>query len=115
MNKTKLLVLLFLLSPFIYSRAQDCSVEKAEIKGSYSGDCKKGKANGKGKAAGTDSYEGDFRAGLPDGNGTYKWSNGNEYTGAFAKGLKEGRGTLVYKKLMEATVSSRDFGRRICM
>jgi hypothetical protein len=98
MNKTKLLILLFALSPFIYSSAQDCSVDKAEIKGTYSGDCKKGKANGKGKAAGTDTYEGDFRAGLPEGNGTYKWSNGNEYTGEFAKGLKEGKGTLVYKK-----------------
>jgi hypothetical protein len=98
MNKTKLLVLLFLLSSFIYSGAQDCTVDKAELKGSYSGDCKKGKANGKGKAIGADSYEGDFRAGLPDGNGTYKWSNGSEYTGAFVKGFKEGKGTLVYKK-----------------
>lgn len=98
MNKTKLLVFIFVLSPFIYSQAQNCSVDKAEINGTYSGDCKKGKANGKGKATGTDTYEGDFRAGLPDGSGTYKWSNGNEYTGEFVKGLKEGKGTLLYKK-----------------
>lgn len=98
MKKTNLLTLLFSVSFFVYSHAQDCSVEKPELKGSYSGDCKKGKANGKGKASGTDTYEGDFRAGLPDGNGTYTWSNGNEYTGAFAKGLKEGKGKLTYKR-----------------
>lgn len=78
--------------------AQDCAVEKAELKGTYTGDCKKGKATGKGKAVGTDTYEGGFAAGLPEGKGTYRWSNGNEFTGEFVKGLKQGKGKLTYKR-----------------
>jgi len=89
----------FFFSIFISSKifAQDCLVEPASIKGTYTGDCKKGKANGKGKSVGTDSYEGDFRAGLPEGNGTYTWSNGNVFTGQFVKGLKQGKGKLFMK------------------
>ncbi len=87
--------------PTLISSAQDCAVEKAELKGTYTGDCKKGKAHGKGKATGTDTYEGNFSAGLPDGNGTYRWSNGNEFTGEFSKGLKQGKGKLIYKRLNE--------------
>lgn len=78
--------------------AQECMVSKAELKGSYTGDCRKGKADGKGKATGTDSYEGDFRAGFPEGTGVYRWSNGNEFAGGFRKGLKEGKGKLTYKR-----------------
>lgn len=79
--------------------AQDCGVEKAELKGTYTGDCKKGKANGKGKATGKDSYEGDFKSGLPEGEGVYKWQNGNEFMGYFVKGMKEGKGKLIYKRV----------------
>jgi hypothetical protein len=78
--------------------AQDCTVAKIEIKGTYTGDCKKGLANGKGKSVGTDSYEGSFRSGLPEGYGTYRWSNGSEYTGEFSKGLKQGKGKLLIKR-----------------
>jgi hypothetical protein len=100
MNKTLFSLIhvsLFLCLPFNNIKAQDCSVEKAELKGKYTGDCKKGKASGKGKAIGTDTYEGDFLAGYPDGNGTYRWTNGSEYTGEFSKGLKQGKGKLLYK------------------
>ena len=34
------------------------------LKGTYTGECKKGKANGRGKAVGTDTYEGFFKTGL---------------------------------------------------
>ena len=78
--------------------AQDCLVDIESLKGTYTGECKKGKANGKGKAAGIDRYEGDFKAGLPDGTGTYRWSNGNEFTGEFVKGLKQGKGKLTWKR-----------------
>jgi hypothetical protein len=81
---------------FLFS--QECIVEKGSLKGTYTGDCKNGKANGKGKAAGTDTYEGEFKSGLPDGQGTYIWSNGNKYMGKFVKGLKEGKGALIYKR-----------------
>lgn len=78
--------------------SQDCSVEMQSLKGNYSGECKKGKANGKGKAVGTDIYEGQFKSGLPDGEGIYLWSGGNRYNGGFVSGLKEGVGTMLYKR-----------------
>lgn len=78
--------------------SQDCSVLKESLKGSYTGDCKKGKASGKGKAVGTDSYEGEFRSGLPDGDGTYTWKNGDVYTGHFIKGMMDGKGQFVFKR-----------------
>jgi hypothetical protein len=88
--------LFFLVSLFCYS--QECKVEKESIAFEYSGQCKKGKAHGKGKASGIDSYEGEFKNGLPDGEGTYKWSNGDRYAGNFVKGFREGKGEMRYKR-----------------
>lgn len=51
-----------------------------------------------GKAVGTDTYEGEFRAGLPDEQGIYTWSNGNTRTGKFVKGLREGKGNAIFKR-----------------
>jgi hypothetical protein len=90
------LIALFFVSSFVWS--QECAVEKETLKGTYTGDCKNGKAHGKGKAAGTDMYEGEFRSGWPDGQGTYTWSNGSSYVGKFSKGLREGKGTMIYKR-----------------
>lgn len=87
---------LFFISSYIFS--QDCLVEYDSLKGTYTGDCKKGKANGHGKAVGTDAYEGEFKSGLPAGEGTYTWKNGNVYKGKFEKGLKEGKGVMTYKR-----------------
>ena len=86
--------------------SQTCKVLKAEICGIYTGECKKGKAAGKGKATGTDSYDGDFVAGLPHGKGTYTWANGNVFNGEFLNGKKEGKGILVIKRenLKDSTV-----------
>lgn len=75
--------------------AQDCSVLLKSIDKSYSGECKKGKANGNGHAVGKDSYKGEFKKGYPEGNGVYTWENGSVYTGEFKKGKKEGKGTLI--------------------
>jgi hypothetical protein len=91
----------FFISAIIYSTfllSQECAVEKESLKGTYTGDCKNGRANGRGKAVGTDTYEGEFKSGLPDGQGTYIWNNGSSYTGKFAKGFKDGKGTMVYKR-----------------
>ena len=74
-----------------------CEVLLDEIKGTYDGGCKKGKADGFGKAVGTDTYEGEFKKGLPHGKGTYTWAGGNVYTGMFKKGKKEGEGKLILK------------------
>lgn len=92
------LIILPVLFNSNYVFSQECSVEKAELKGVYTGDCKKGKANGKGKAVGTDTYEGDFKSGLPDGEGIYTFKNGNVYKGHFSKGLLDGKGTFAYKR-----------------
>ncbi|MDH5398616.1 MAG: hypothetical protein OEX02_10735 [Cyclobacteriaceae bacterium] len=82
---------------FIASQAQsDCNVLLKELEGKYDGECKKGLANGSGKAEGTDSFVGEFKKGLPHGTGTYTWANGDVYQGEFEKGLKEGAGELKY-------------------
>jgi hypothetical protein len=77
--------------------SQTCEVDLQAIQGVYEGDCRKGKANGFGKSVGKDTYEGKFKAGLPDGDGVYTWSNGNSYTGHFSQGIKDGTGTMTYK------------------
>jgi hypothetical protein len=90
---------ILLLAPgeMVFSQAKsDCKVLLESLAGSYEGDCKKGLANGKGKAIGKDSYEGEFKKGFPEGKGVYTWSNGDVYSGSFKKGLKQGDGKLVY-------------------
>lgn len=89
--------------------AQDCAVEKESLKGTYTGDCKKGKANGKGKAVGADTYEGEFKNGLPDGQGTYTYSNGNVFKGSFSKGLKQGEGSMTYKRTGKSDSTIKGF------
>jgi hypothetical protein len=76
--------------------AQNCVVTPDSLNGTYTGNCKNGKASGKGKAVGAHTYEGEFKSGLPDGNGIYTWNNGNFYEGSFVKGLKEGHGKMTY-------------------
>lgn len=96
MKKSVGILAFILFSTPVFS--QSCVVEMKLLKGTYTGDCKKGKANGKGKAVGTDTYEGEFKSGWPEGEGIYSWGSGNRFSGLFAGGLKEGKGILVYKK-----------------
>ncbi|WP_435315441.1 hypothetical protein [Cellulophaga fucicola] len=97
MRKVILLCLLLVVSA-IKLNAQDCKVNLKSINETYIGDCKKGKADGNGKASGIDSYEGEFKKGYPDGNGTYTWGNGDVFKGIWKKGKKNGEGTLVQNK-----------------
>lgn len=92
----KLPTLLLFLFSFVQIHAQDteCKVLADSLKGTYTGDCKNGKANGTGKAVGIHTYEGDFKNGLPEGKGKYTWANGDYYYGGWKKGLKEGKGEL---------------------
>ena len=91
------LIFTLLVTGHLYIYAQDCTVDMEQLKGTYTGECKKGKAHGEGKAVGTDTYEGLFKSGVPDGEGFYTWSNGNTFKGSFAKGLKNGEGVMTYK------------------
>lgn len=104
MKSKKLATNIFILMFFIFhcsttSAQQDCEVSVSSLVGSYTGDCKGGKANGKGKAIGKDSYEGNFKNGYPDGEGIYKYQNGNFYSGSFSKGLMQGKGEFHYLNL----------------
>ena len=89
-------IALLFLSFTAYS--QTCEVDKESLKGTYNGDCKKNKAHGKGKAVGVDTYEGEFKNGIPDGDGTYTWSNKNVFEGKYLKGLREGKGKMTIKR-----------------
>lgn len=88
-----LVCILFILSS-VNLLAQPCSVNVDSLKGQYIGDCKKGKANGKGTATGVDTYTGEFKNGYPDGYGKYTWKNGSRYDGYWKSGLFDGQGTL---------------------
>ncbi len=45
-----------------------------------------------GPAAG--AYTGETRAGVPHGQGTYRWPDGSRYTGSWVNGVREGPGTF---------------------
>ena len=102
MTKTVLLKLkasgIALLFFSLTTYSQNCEVDKESLKGIYTGDCKKNKAHGKGKAVGIDTYEGEFKNGVPDGHGTYTWGNKNTFEGKFIKGLREGKGKMTMKR-----------------
>lgn len=95
-----LTVVLFATTP---APVDDCKVLLESIAKTYEGDCKKGLANGTGKATGIDTYEGEFKKGLPHGTGTYTWENGNVFKGEWSKGVKDGEGELT---LADGTVET---------
>ena len=96
MKKIILIATVFLMF-FLIGHSQDITgpVLKKELAGKYEGDQKKGLANGKGTATGTDTYTGEFQKGLPDGIGVYTDNLGNVYKGSFRFGLKEGKGEFI--------------------
>jgi hypothetical protein len=97
-NPTKIILcLIFSWVGYNLTAQEQCMVLKPEIAGKYTGKCKDGLANGKGKAVGQDTYIGQFSKGLPQGTGTYTWANGDSYTGYWEQGLKQGEGTLKFK------------------
>lgn len=96
MKRSHLLLALSIQLICIKCYSQECIVIPESIKGTYEGGCERGKANGQGKAKGADSFEGEFKNGLPDGLGKYKWSNQNYYIGNWKKGLRDGKGVMHY-------------------
>jgi hypothetical protein len=95
---------LILLSASILYAQEECKVLMPEITGSYTGKCKKGLAHGKGFAVGTDTYEGRFLKGLPDGGGKYKWADGRIYEGSWLAGERDGKGTMIYPTVGEDSI-----------
>jgi len=89
--------LLFFLAVYGSMAAQqtECKVKLPSISGSYTGECKKGLAQGHGIAVGIDRYEGEFFKGLPEGQGVYTWANGTYYDGQWKGGKREGIGKMV--------------------
>lgn len=75
---------------------ENCKVLVKDLEGSYTGSCKKGLAHGKGLAQGKDIYEGKFSKGLPHGSGKYTWSDGSFYEGDWRKGQRDGEGSMSY-------------------
>ncbi|NOU61250.1 hypothetical protein [Marinifilum caeruleilacunae] len=94
----KLVFLIISILTIQYSSAQNnqCSVLLKSISGSYTGDCKNGLANGKGKSVGQDTYIGMFKDGLPHGKGKYLYRNGNTFQGYWKNGEKNGKGKYKY-------------------
>ena len=76
--------------------AQDCEVSIPSINKNYTGDCKKGLANGMGKAEGEFvTYEGEFKKGLPNGEGKLEFEDGRIFTGEWKNGDVYGYGELI--------------------
>jgi hypothetical protein len=97
-NSWKFAVVLIFSSLGLNLVAQEnCMVLKPEIAGKYTGKCKDGLANGKGKSVGQDTYIGQFSKGWPQGSGTYTWANGDTYVGEWLQGLRQGEGIYKFK------------------
>lgn len=86
----------FFLNPSFSQK--ECKVLMPQIAGEYTGKCKNGVAHGKGLSIGEDTYEGNFKVGLPFGKGEYKWSTGERYVGEWEFGKREGEGIFYYFK-----------------
>ncbi|MEO6489879.1 MAG: hypothetical protein ABIO04_08080 [Ferruginibacter sp.] len=99
MKQLSFLSLIFFIISSINASCQEkvCEVLMDQIKGRYTGNCIEGKAHGKGRSVGKDSYEGDFKNGYPDGFGEYNWENQDRFKGNWKKGRMEGTGEMYYK------------------
>jgi len=83
---------LFITTLLIHAQTDSCKVLLDKISGIYTGECKNGFANGKGKSIGEDTYTGTFKDGLPDGKGKYMYKNGDVFIGNWLRGKKDGQG-----------------------
>ena len=99
-------LILFLFGGSVIYAQEKCKVLLPAISGSYTGKCKKGLAHGKGLAVGTDTYEGRFSKGLPEGRGKYTWAEGRIYEGEFSDGEPSGNGTMIYPREGEDSIVS---------
>ncbi|HOI87591.1 MAG TPA: hypothetical protein PLV51_06990 [Lentimicrobium sp.] len=105
MKKKSYLVLVLIVFLSQTVTAQDnCKVLLPALSGEYTGGCKKGLADGRGTAKGTDHYTGQFKKGLPDGKGIYTWETGEIYDGSWKNGMRHGIGTYTWFSQGQDTV-----------
>lgn len=98
MRNLILLIFCLALLQSISAQSDSCKVLTGEIAGKYTGPCKDGLANGKGKSVGEDTYTGSFLNGLPHGKGKYTFRNGDEFKGYWENGQKSGKGSFKYSQ-----------------
>ena len=99
MNKFLALLLIssFSLSYDGFSQDADCKVLMYGIDETYSGDCKKGLANGQGTANGKlGKFVGEFKKGFPNGIGKLEYLSGSYYEGEWSRGTRDGKGRYFY-------------------
>lgn len=96
MKYLTLIIISLVLLQSINAQNESCSVLLDKISGQYTGKCKDGLANGKGKSVGEDTYIGIFKDGLPHSRGKYLYKNGDLFKGSFKKGKKDGKGKFNY-------------------
>ena len=77
---------------FAQENEAGCKVLQNTLVGKYTGECKKGLADGKGEAIGQHHYTGSFKKGLPNGKGIYYYNDSLYHSGNFQDGIKEGKG-----------------------
>ena len=87
-----LIILTLLLFSFSLKAQEKCTVLKPGIDSTYRGSCKNGLANGIGEAWGSGYYIGNFKNGLPEKKGEYRYPDGSVYNGSWKKGLRHGMG-----------------------
>jgi len=93
----KIIVLLISFTfPVFLSAQQTCKVLLPALDSIYSGECKKGLANGSGEAWGKFYYKGKFVNGYPQGEGRAEYPDGTVYTGLWKDGLRNGKGTVKF-------------------
>jgi hypothetical protein len=101
MRKTTAYTLIFLSlcisSLYGQVATSSCKVLSESISAEYKGGCKNELADGQGEAKGIQHrYTGTFKKGMPDGYGTYYFSDSVFYSGLFLEGIKEGKGEMHY-------------------
>lgn len=102
MKRINLITVILLFLSVTLSAQETCKVLLPGIDSLYIGECKKGLANGLGEAWGINHYKGNFKKGLPDGDGTCEYADGAVYTGQWLKGLRQGVGK------MSAVINNKD-------
>ena len=96
MRYIALILINVLVTHYLIAQNQPCKVLLEKISGNYRGECTDGFANGKGKSVGEDTYIGIFKNGLPHGDGTYIYKNGDIFKGHWIEGQKDGKGKFQY-------------------